>query len=96
MPIHPSRQVEIKFPYLETFNISNPKCAILDLGVDESAADWLWDVRGRHCVVQSNSSTAVWCGCDSLSGFFVAITDMFDIHWDKGEIKNLLVQVKEG
>ena len=96
MPFFPKRPIQIKFPYLETFNISNPKCARLDMGKDSSATDWLWSLDQQLCVVQSNSSTAVWCGCNVAEGFFVAVTDMFDVHWSKAEIKNMLVQVGGG
>jgi hypothetical protein len=90
--IHLTDPLEIHLPYLETVNISNPQCVMLDLGEAPGALDWKWDNDTRHCHVISNTSKAVWCGC-STPGFYVALTDMYDIHWDKGEQKNPLVEV---
>ncbi|XP_074649069.1 adhesion G protein-coupled receptor L3-like [Tubulanus polymorphus] len=83
-----SQPIQIRLPYLKTFNISNPECVYLAHG--NGSRDWSWD--HGDCSLYTSDWKYSQCTCRH-PGLFAVTTDMYDVNWDKGEKPNTLMEI---
>ncbi|XP_041364256.1 uncharacterized protein LOC121379672 [Gigantopelta aegis] len=76
----------IDLPLLDTFNISNPECVRLQHR--NGSKNWLWTTS--NCEILEYGRRSVLCAC-SVPGVFAVTTDMYNVNWDKGDKRPVLM-----
>ncbi|XP_064617683.1 LOW QUALITY PROTEIN: adhesion G protein-coupled receptor L2-like [Liolophura sinensis] len=78
----------LKLPFLDTFNISNPEC--VRMRHRNRSSHWGWSTSG--CVLLEDRLKSGKCAC-AVPGVFAITTDMYNVNWDKGYKRPLLMNV---
>ncbi|KAJ8318311.1 hypothetical protein KUTeg_003402 [Tegillarca granosa] len=87
-----STPVSYTLPYLNTFNISNPECVRVRHAFKNGTSTNRWQWLRDDCHIIRKRETEVVCGC-YVPGVYAVTTDMYDVNWDKGEKRPILMNV---
>lgn len=78
--------------YLDIFNISNAECVRIEHHHSNrtSAGQWRWGTD--QCMLLSDTGTEGFCSC-YLPGVFALTTDMYNVNWDRGIKRPILMNI---
>ncbi|VDI57656.1 latrophilin 2 [Mytilus galloprovincialis] len=87
-----STPIILNFPILNSFNISNPECVRVRHEGNNGTQKYIWTWLSDDCKVEHFDVKSVVCHC-RRPGVFAATTDMYNVNWDKGYRRPILMNV---
>ncbi|CAC5417390.1 unnamed protein product [Mytilus coruscus] len=87
-----STPIILNFPILNSFNISNPECVRVRHEGNNGTQKYRWTWLSDDCKVEHFDVKSVVCHC-RRPGVFAATTDMYNVNWDKGYRRPILMNV---
>nr|XP_022319164.1 adhesion G protein-coupled receptor L2-like isoform X2 [Crassostrea virginica] len=87
-----SSPIRFHASYLDTFNISNAKCVRIEHPRQNNTSVRQWQWTSEQCTLVSDTSQAGYCSC-FVPGVFALTTDMYNVNWDRGIRRPILMNI---
>ncbi|XP_062603482.1 adhesion G protein-coupled receptor L2-like [Saccostrea cucullata] len=91
-PYNLSTPIRYHAAYLDTFNISNAECVRIEHPNRNKSSQSQWFWSRDQCILVSDTGGEGYCEC-YMPGVFALITDMYNVNWDRGIKRPILMNI---